>query len=176
MKILIASDIHGSEMRARQIHDLWKNENIDKVILLGDLLYHGPRNDLPQFYNPKKVIPLLSEMKDDIIAIRGNCDAEVDQMVLPFSIMEEKKELELNNRKVLLIHGHHAIPETDASIVFSGHTHIPRLEEEDNVIYFNPGSTTIPKDENGPCYGIWEDESLMIINLDNNKIIKMRKL
>ena len=109
MKLLIASDIHGDYKRAEEIFNIWKDGSFDKVILLGDLLYHGPRNDLPPYYNPKKVIPILSEMKDSIIAVRGNCDAEVDQMVLPFPILDDKKEIEVDGKRILLIHGHQEI-------------------------------------------------------------------
>lgn len=117
MKLLIASDIHGDYKRAEEIHNIWLNGNFDHLILLGDLLYHGPRNDLPPFYNPKKVIPILSEMKDSIIAVRGNCDAEVDQMVLPFPILEDRREMEADGKKILLVHGHHEIDTTGFSVV-----------------------------------------------------------
>ena len=109
MKILIASDIHGSEYRAKQIYDIWKNGNYDKVILLGDLLYHGPRNDLPQFYRPKGVIPLLSEMKETTIAVRGNCDAEVDQMVLPY-YFHPKLQIPSPVQDILKIHNMDLLP------------------------------------------------------------------
>ncbi len=172
MKILIASDIHGSEYRARQIHDIWRNGDFDMVLLLGDLLYHGPRNDLPPFYSPKKVIPLLSEMKDDITAVRGNCDAEVDQMVLPFPIMDDSKSLFLNGKKVFLMHGHHNLDYKDADIVMSGHTHVPVLEERDGVLFLNPGSTTIPKNGSEPGYAVWDETGIRIISLDNGDVVK----
>lgn len=172
MKILIASDIHGSEFRAKQIYDIWKNGNYDKVILLGDLLYHGPRNDLPEFYRPKGVIPLLSEMKDYIIAVRGNCDAEVDQMVLPFPIMDDSKAFVLNGKKVFLMHGHHDLDYTDAEIVMSGHTHIPVLEKKNGVLFLNPGSTTIPKNGSEPSFAIWDGDRISIISLDNGNVVK----
>ncbi len=175
MKILIASDIHGSEYRAKEIHDIWQNGGFDKVILLGDLLYHGPRNDLPEYYKPKGVIPLLSDMKDSIVAVRGNCDAEVDQMVLPFPIMDDYKRLEIDGRKVFLMHGHHNLDFTGADIVMSGHTHIPLFEEKDGVIFFNPGSTTIPKNDSEPSYGVWDNGKLSIISLDNGNVIKTRE-
>ncbi len=172
MKILIASDIHGSEYRAKQIYDIWKNGNYDKVILLGDLLYHGPRNDLPQFYRPKGVIPLLSEMKETIIAVRGNCDAEVDQMVLPFPIMDDSKSLTLNGKKVFLMHGHHDLDYGNSEIVMSGHTHIPVLEVRDGVLFLNPGSTTIPKNGSEPSYAVWDESGISIISLDNGNVVK----
>lgn len=175
MKILIASDIHGSEYRASQIHDIWKAGNFDKVILLGDLLYHGPRNDLPEHYRPKGVIPLLSDMKDSIVAVRGNCDAEVDQMVLPFPIMDDSKWLEINGKKVFLMHGHHDLDYTGSDIVMSGHTHIPVLEEKNGVLFFNPGSTTIPKNGSEPSYGVWDENGISIISLDNGNVVKAWK-
>lgn len=172
MKILIASDIHGSEYRAKELYEIWKKERVERVILLGDLLYHGPRNDLPPHYNPKGVIPLLSEMKDSIIAVRGNCDAEVDQMVLPFKITDKKRLITLNGKKVFLTHGHHQYDTKNASVVMSGHTHIPVLEERDGVVYLNPGSTTIPKGGSPACYAIWTNNRIDIISLDDAKVIK----
>lgn len=175
MRILIASDIHGSEYRAEQIHTIWKDGLFDRVILLGDLLYHGPRNDLPEHYRPKGVIPLLSDMKDSITAVRGNCDAEVDQMVLPFPIMDDSRWMEIDGKKIFLMHGHHSLDYTGADIVMSGHTHIPVLEKKDGVIFFNPGSTTIPKNGSAPSYGIWDNGRLSIISLDNGSVIKTRE-
>ena len=172
MKLLIASDIHGDYKRAEEIHRIWLDGNFDHLILLGDLLYHGPRNDLPPFYNPKKVIPILSEMKDSIIAVRGNCDAEVDQMVLPFPILDEKREIEADGKIILLVHGHHEIDTTGFSFVMSGHTHIPVLEERDGVVFLNPGSTTIPKGGSMPSYAVWDDGKITIISLDNGDVVK----
>lgn len=171
MKVLIASDIHGSEYRAQQIHDIWQNGSFDSVILLGDLLYHGPRNDLPPFYRPKGVIPLLSEMKDSITAVRGNCDAEVDQMVLPFPITADSKTLTLDGRKVFLMHGHHDLDYGDASVVMSGHTHVPVLEKRNGVVFLNPGSTTIPKNGSEPSYAVWDDGRIGIISLEDSRVV-----
>ena len=172
MKLFIASDIHGDYKRAEEIHNIWLNGNFDHLILLGDLLYHGPRNDLPPFYNPKKVIPILSEMKDSIIAVRGNCDAEVDQMVLPFPILEDRREMEADGKKILLVHGHHEIDTTGFSVVMSGHTHIPVLEEREGVVFLNPGSTTIPKGGSVPSYAVWDGGRISIISLDNGDVVK----
>lgn len=170
MKLLISSDIHGDAFRAEQIYNIWKEGNFDNVILLGDLLYHGPRNDLPPFYNPKKVIPILSEMKDSIIAVRGNCDAEVDQMVLPFPILEDRKELEIDGKKVLLVHGHHEPEYKGFDVVMSGHTHIPVLEEKDGVLFLNPGSTTIPKGGSKASYALWNNGKIEIRELDGGVV------
>ena len=172
MRILIASDIHGSEYRARQIYDIWRGGHFDSVILLGDLLYHGPRNDLPPFYRPKGVIPLLSDMKDSIIAVRGNCDAEVDQMVLPFPIMDDSKTITIDGRKVFLMHGHHDLDYSGASVVMSGHTHVPVLEKRNGILFLNPGSTTIPKDSSAPSYAVWTDGRIEIISLDDGNVVK----
>lgn len=172
MKLLIASDIHGDYKRAEEIYNIWKDGNYDNLILLGDLLYHGPRNDLPPYYNPKKVIPILSEMKDSIIAVRGNCDAEVDQMVLPFPILDDKKEIEVDGKRILLIHGHHEIDAEGFDVVMSGHTHIPVLEKKGDVLYFNPGSTTIPKGGSVSSYGVWDNGKLSIISLDDGHVVK----
>ena len=170
MKLLIASDIHGDAKRAREIFDIWKSGHFDNLILLGDLLYHGPRNDLPQYYAPKSVIPILSEMKDSIIAVRGNCDAEVDQMVLPFPILEEKRELDVDGRRILLSHGHHEVKNNGDDCIFSGHTHIPVLEKRDGVLYLNPGSTTIPKGGSKPSYAIWDNGRIEIRELEGDVV------
>ncbi len=172
MKILIASDIHGSEYRTKEIYDIWKSGSFERVFLLGDLLYHGPRNDLPPHYRPKGVIPLLSEMKDSIIAVRGNCDAEVDQMVLPFPIMDDSKTLTVDGRKIFLMHGHHSLDWSGADVVMSGHTHVPVLEERNGVVFLNPGSTTIPKNSSDSSYAVWNDGRIEIISLDDGHVIK----
>ncbi|MGN1189206.1 MAG: phosphodiesterase [Candidatus Ornithospirochaeta sp.] len=172
MKLLIASDIHGDYLRAQEIYDIWKDGSFDSIILLGDLLYHGPRNDLPLHYNPKKVIPILSEMKDTIVAVRGNCDAEVDQMVLPFPILEDKREIEADGKKILLVHGHHEINPEGFDVVMSGHTHIPVLEKKGDTLYLNPGSTTIPKGGSAPSYAIWDNGKISIISLDDGNVVK----
>ena len=111
-------------------------------------------------------------MKDSIIAVRGNCDAEVDQMVLPFPILDEKREIEADGKKILLVHGHHEIDTTGFSVVMSGHTHIPVLEERDGVVFLNPGSTTIPKGGSMPSYAVWDDGKITIISLDNGDVVK----
>ena len=135
MRILIFSDLHGDYKRAEEIKAIWEEGNFDSIFLLGDILYHGPRNDLPPFYCPKKVIPILSELKDYITAVRGNCDAEVDQMVLPFNILDERKIVEVDGRRILLHHGHHETDTSTVSVVMSGHTHVPVLEEKDGILY-----------------------------------------
>lgn len=156
MKFVIASDIHGSAFWCRKLMDVIETENPDNVILLGDLLYHGPRNDLPRDYAPKQVIPMLSEIKEKIIAVRGNCEAEVDQMVLPFPCMADFSEVMADGKRFYLTHGHHADPEhlpplPAGTIFLSGHTHVKIDREVDGVRCLNPGSVSIPKDGTNSC-------------------------
>lgn len=171
MKLIIASDIHGSAYWCRKLMDLVQQEQPDRLILLGDLLYHGPRNDLPRDYAPKQVIPMLSDLKEKIIAVRGNCEAEVDQMVLPFPCMADFCELLLDGQTFYLTHGHHASPENlpplpVGSIFLSGHTHVKLDEMRGGIRCLNPGSVSIPKDGSHSCliyengrffFHIWEE-------------------
>lgn len=166
MKFVIASDIHGSAFWCRKLMDVIETEKPDNVILLGDLLYHGPRNDLPRDYAPKQVIPMLTEIKEKIIAVRGNCEAEVDQMVLPFPCMADFSEVLADGKRFYLTHGHHADPEhlppLPAGTVFlSGHTHVKIDREVGGVRCLNPGSVSIPKDGTNSCL-IYEDGTFRV--------------
>lgn len=161
MKLLIASDIHGSAYWCGRLMEEIERERPDRILLLGDLLYHGPRNDLPRDYAPKKVIPMLSALKERVIAVRGNCDAEVDQMVLPFPCMADYAQLLVDGVSFYLTHGHHTgpgcLPPLPAGSVFlSGHTHVKLDETVDGVRCLNPGSVSIPKD-GSHSYLIYED-------------------
>ena len=163
MKLVIASDIHGSAFWCGKLMELVNREQPDKLILLGDILYHGPRNDLPRDYAPKKVIPMLEEWKEKILCVRGNCEAEVDQMVLPFSCMAEFSQLVLGNTTLYLTHGHHHSPEnlpplTAGSVFLSGHTHVKRDELRQGIRCLNPGSISIPKDGSHSCLVYHEGE------------------
>ena len=156
MKLLIASDIHGSAFWCRRLCDLIEVEQPDKILLLGDLLYHGPRNDLPRDYAPKQVIPMLSQYKEKIIAVRGNCEAEVDQMVLPFPCMADFSQLYVDENFLYLTHGHHHSPDNlpplpEGSIFLSGHTHVKLDEARNGIRCINPGSVSIPKDGSHSC-------------------------
>ena len=151
MKYMIASDIHGSAFYARKMIQAFRQEQADRLILLGDLLYHGPRNDLPRDYAPKEVISLLNGLKDRIFCVRGNCEAEVDQMVLPFPVLADYALLEWNQHLVFVTHGHlyntqNPPPLQPGDILLHGHTHIPADEPwgRDNR-YWNPGSVSLPK-------------------------------
>ena len=161
MKLLIASDIHGSAFWCGKLMQVIEQEQPDKLLLLGDLLYHGPRNDLPRDYAPKRVIPMLSQYASRIIAIRGNCEAEVDQMVLPFPCMAEYALLTVDGVTMYLTHGHHgspdALPPLEPGTVFlSGHTHVKMDAYRGDVRCLNPGSVSIPKDGSHSCL-IWEN-------------------
>ena len=156
MKLIIASDIHGSAFWCRRLMDVIEAENPDRIILLGDLLYHGPRNDLPRDYAPKEVIPMLSRHKENIIAVRGNCEAEVDQMVLPFPCLADFSEVFADGKLLYLTHGHHASPDNlpplpEGSVFLSGHTHVKLDEVRNGIRCLNPGSVSIPKDGSHSC-------------------------
>ena len=156
MKLLIASDIHGSAYYCEKLVEQIEKHKPDKLLLLGDLLYHGPRNDLPRDYAPKKVIPMLSAYQDIIVAVRGNCEAEVDQMVLPFPCMADFAQLDVDGICFYLTHGHHDSPEklpalAQGSVFLSGHTHVKLDVVKDGIRCLNPGSVSIPKDGSHSC-------------------------
>lgn len=156
MKWFIASDIHGSAYYCRNMLERYKAENADRMLLLGDILYHGPRNDLPEGYAPKEVIEMLNAMKDEILCVRGNCEAEVDQMVLPFPCMAEFSQLLLDGKTFYLTHGHHHNPDNlpplpEGSVFLSGHTHVKMDEVRGGIRCLNPGSVSIPKDGSHSC-------------------------
>ena len=151
MKFMIASDLHGSAYYTRQLLDAFRREQADRLILLGDLLYHGPRNDLPEGYAPKEVITLLNDVSEKLLCVRGNCDTEVDQMVLPFPILADYAVLPVGQRLMYCTHGHHfnvsALPPMQkGDILIYGHTHVPLKDVNDDRVCLNPGSVSIPKE------------------------------
>lgn len=162
MKLLIASDIHGSARYCRALMERIAAEGPDRVILLGDLLYHGPRNDLPEEYAPKQVIKMLNSLETPLLCVRGNCEAEVDQMVLHFPVLAENALLLLGNRLVYATHGHHdcesAPPQLErGGVLLCGHTHIPAWTAHEDFWYLNPGSVSIPKNGSRHSYMMWQD-------------------
>lgn len=162
MRVMIASDIHGSAYYCRLLLERYEEEKPDKLLLLGDILYHGPRNDLPRDYAPKEVIERLNSIKDEILCVRGNCDTEVDQMVLEFPIMAEYCILYEEGRMIFATHGHHFHMENPpmlkaGDILLHGHTHVPAMEAFDGKYYINPGSVSIPKEGSAPGYMMLED-------------------
>ena len=157
MKFLIASDIHGSELYCKKVLEAFENENADRLVLLGDILYHGPRNDLPEGYAPKRVIELLNAMKDKILCVRGNCDTEVDQMVLEFPILADYAILPVGEKLVYMTHGHNfnennLPPLGNGDVLLHGHTHVPKCVEHESYVYLNPGSASIPKENSWHGY------------------------
>jgi len=161
MKLFIASDIHGSMHYCAQMLEAFEKEKADRLVLLGDILYHGPRNDLPTGYEPKAVIDALNAYCDKIICVRGNCDTEVDQMVLSFPVLAKTAVIFDGKRVLYLTHGHdrelleNSIPE--GSVLLCGHSHVPTAAEQNGHWYINPGSVSIPKENSAHSYMIYED-------------------
>ncbi len=173
MKLFIASDIHGSYYYLEKLIGQYKKETYDNIVLLGDILYHGPRNDLPNGYEPKKVINTLNELKDNIICVRGNCDAEVDNMVLGFDVTADYLELDYNGPKIFVTHGHKYNKETPPNlkkgdILLHGHTHVPACEDLGEYVYINPGSVSIPKENSWHGYMVFDNGVFTWRDLDGN--------
>ena len=174
MKLVIASDIHGSAYWCERLMEQIEKEAPDKVVLLGDLLYHGPRNDLPKDYDPKRVIPMLNSIAQQVVAVRGNCEAEVDQMVLDFPCMADYAVLMDGDQELYLTHGHLWSPENlpplpDGAAFLYGHFHVKRNELIENpyggvVRVFNPGSVSIPKDTTN-SFALYEDGDFILLDL-----------
>ena len=178
MKWFIASDIHGSEYYCKKMIDAFKRENADKILLLGDILYHGPRNDLPKDYNPKSVINLLNELKDKILCVRGNCDTEVDQMVLEFPVLADYCIISCNDKIMYATHGHiynekNLPPLQKGDILLNGHTHIPKCTEHGFYTYISPGSVSIPKENSHHGYIIMENLEFIWKDFEENILKKV---
>lgn len=179
MKLMFASDIHGSRSACEAVLAAYKSEGAERLVLLGDLLYHGPRNDLPKEYAPKEVIAMLNEMKNEIYAVRGNCEAEVDQMVLNFPVMADYCILAIDGLTFYATHGHvynenNLPPFREGDILIHGHTHVLKAEQREGYILLNPGSVSIPKEGNPPTYAVLEDKVFTIKDFDGNIIKEMR--
>ena len=166
MKLMIASDIHGSAFYCEQMIEAYKREGADKLLLLGDILYHGPRNDLPKEYAPKQVIAMLNEYKNEIIAVRGNCDAEVDQAMFQFPMMSDYALLDAGAETFFLTHGHvfneRNLPPLGAGTVLAhGHTHVPELRRLPcGLTLFNPGSVSLPRGGAARSFGFFDGTEL----------------
>ena len=169
MKLMIASDIHGSAMWCERMLEAWRREAPARLILLGDLLYHGPRNDLPEAYAPKAVIAMLNAIAPHLLCVRGNCEAEVDQMVLSFPVMADYCVLMPEGHTVYATHGHiysegNPPPLQPGDVLMCGHTHIPCCNRHEGFTYVNPGSVSIPKQNTPHSYAtlegglmVWKD-------------------
>jgi putative phosphoesterase len=174
MKWLIASDIHGSYYYCEKLLERFKIEKADRLLLLGDVLYHGPRNDLPKDYAPKKVIALLNGMKDSIMCVRGNCDTEVDQMVLDFPVLADYAIITFGERMIYATHGHNYNPEKlpplkQGDALLYGHIHVPKCYLENGILILNPGSVSIPKENSEHSYMLLEGNELKWKNLDGKE-------
>lgn len=179
MKWMIASDIHGSAYYCRKLLEAYTEEGADRLLLLGDILYHGPRNDLPRDYAPKEVIALLNERKNDIYCVRGNCDTEVDQMVLEFPVLSDYCVLAEGTQAIYATHGHiyneqKLPPLHSGDILLHGHTHVPKcvVHETEQYICMNPGSVSIPKEESWHGYMIWEGKNFAWKDFDGQENLR----
>ncbi len=177
MRFLIVSDIHGATDAFHLAEEAFNREHADYFVFCGDYLYHGPRNMLPIGYDPADLAPLLNKYKEKILAVRGNCDSEVDQMLLDFPMMSDYTTIFHAGRRCVVTHGHLPLPPlSQGDIVISGHTHVPLLEEHDGIIHVNPGSTTIPKSLSKPGYAVMDETSIALKTLRDGTIVKMLKL
>lgn len=181
MKFLIASDIHGSAYYCDLLLKAIATEKADRVLILGDILYHGPRNDLPKDYAPKKVIEMLNPLKNKLLCVRGNCDTEVDQMVLDFPILADYSVIPLGDRLIYATHGHNfnennLPPMSQGDILLNGHTHVSKCVEHSDFIYMNPGSVSIPKEETPHSFMTLEDGKFLWKNLETMEIYKEFKI
>lgn len=172
MKIMIASDIHGSAYYCDLMLKCFEKENAESLLLLGDILYHGPRNNLPMEYSPKAVIDMLNEVKSKIFCVRGNCDTEVDQMVLEFPIMAEYALIYAGSSIIYATHGHKFGEKNPPSagedfILLNGHTHVPKYRKYENYTYINPGSVSIPKENSRHSYVIFDGNTFIWKSVDN---------
>lgn len=171
MKYFIASDIHGSAFYCRKMLEAFQKESADRLILLGDILYHGPRNELPQEYNPKEVAAMLNPLSSKIFCVKGNCDSEVDQMVLSFPILAEYCLISENGHMIFATHGHHFNLESQPllqknDVLLHGHTHIPACTKTETFTYLNPGSVSLPKEDSSHSYMILENGTFHWKTLD----------
>ena len=175
MKWMIASDIHGSAKYCRAMLVRFDEEGAERLLLLGDLLYHGPRNDLPEEYAPKTVIALLNERRTKLLCVRGNCEAEVDQMVLDFPVLSDYAVLPLGDRVIYATHGHHGSEQTPpplcpGDILLCGHTHVPACRDHGNFLYLNPGSVSIPKNGSRHSYMTLENGELLWKDVETGEV------
>ena len=176
MKWMIASDLHGSAYYCRKMLEAFEREGADRLFLLGDLLYHGPRNDLPREYAPKEVIPLLNGKKEKLLCVRGNCDAEVDQMVLEFPVLADYAVLPVRQRLIYATHGHiyhvkNLPPLAPGDVLLHGHTHVPAWTEfGQGNLYLNPGSVSIPKENSPHSYMTLEENTMKWKELESSAV------
>lgn len=175
MKWIIASDLHGSAYYCQKLIQRYRTENASRILLLGDLLYHGPRNDLPRDYNPKEVITMLNEIADKLVCVRGNCDAEVDQMVLNFPMMADYAVLDFGGKAIYGTHGHiyndqNPLKFAKGSIMVCGHFHVPCIKELDGFVYLNDGSLSLPKEGSWHNYMTFDGETFLWHDVETGEV------
>ncbi|PVZ85573.1 phosphodiesterase [Serratia sp. S1B] len=176
MKLMFASDLHGSLSATDKILELFEQSQASYLMLLGDVLNHGPRNPLPDNYQPAQVAECLNSYGHKIIAVRGNCDSEVDQMLLSFPAMADFQQVLLPTRRLFLTHGHlyhpnHLPPLANGDVLVYGHTHLPQAERQGEFYYFNPGSLSMPKGGFAASYGTLSDDVLSVVALHSGKVV-----
>ncbi|GFM36781.1 phosphodiesterase [Desulfovibrio psychrotolerans] len=177
MKILFISDIHGALPRARTVFASAGADTADAVVVLGDVLYHGPRNPLPEGYDPRATAAFMNLWKHRIIAVRGNCDSEVDQTLLEFPARSDFSWLFVDGHRLFLTHGHlwhedNMPPLNGGDVLVYGHTHVPQARERGGVGIWNPGSCSLPKEGNEPSYGLYEDGVFRVLTLDGEVVLE----
>ena len=177
MKLMIASDLHGSAHFTKLLLDACAREQADRLLLLGDILYHGPRNPLPEGYDPKEVARMLNGMKQELLCVRGNCDSDVDQMVLEFPIMAEYCLLAVEGATIFATHGHVFNEEKlpmlkKGDILLHGHTHVPVCRRHDQYTYVNPGSVSLPKENSAHGYMTVENGEMLWKELDGTVYLR----
>lgn len=177
MKLFFTSDLHGALGQTQKVIDKYLTSDADMLVLLGDLLNHGPRNSVPDDYDPAAVATLLNQYQEKVISVRGNCDSEVDQMLIEFPILSDYHMILLQNgQRIFLTHGHIYNEEVHpklsvGDIIAYGHTHLPVAYEKEGLYMFNPGSITFPKGGNEPSYGIYDAGVLSVLSLASDEIL-----
>lgn len=178
MKLMFASDIHGSALWCEKMLAAFEREKPEKLCLLGDILYHGPRNDLPEGHAPKEVIKLLNPLASSIICVRGNCDTEVDQMVLSFPVLADYAVLYADGHEMFLTHGHRHSPENlppipEGAVMMNGHTHVPKAELVGGIHCLNCGSVALPKENSPHCYVVYRDGVFRWVDLLDGEFMRV---
>ena len=179
MKIFVISDIHGSYTAAKKAWQIIEKNSFDRILVLGDVLYHGPRNPLPEGYDPMKVAELLNRKKDIILGVRGNCDAEIDRVLCEFPLSADYETFTLGSREVFMTHGHiHSpqmhMPLKKGSIFLYGHFHVPAARYANGIYYLNPGSCSLPKEGSAKSFAFLDEDSFTICDLDGNPLNSIR--
>lgn len=180
MKLMFASDIHGSALWCEKMLAAYEREKPRKLCLLGDILYHGPRNDLPEGHAPKEVIRLLNPLKSELLCVRGNCDTEVDQMVLEFPVLQDSAAIFVDGLELFLSHGHHFDPQAlpplgEGAVLINGHTHIPKAELVGGIHCLNCGSVSLPKENTPHSYMIYENGAFVWRSLNAAESIEFMR-